>query len=288
MKQDIARVFLDWMPADRQFMYYPNPGNAGDALIAAATWQFFDRLGLQPLVATPSAFRKGGRVVLGGGGNLVPYYSNISLALERCLTVGVERCLLLPHSVRGHEMLLSRLDERFTICCRELPSYEHVKRQAPNAKCILMDDMALGINVDILRRRTSSLAHQLALLFDKDWKKCRNGWRQALARCQVDQNGTLTILRCDKEALVAEGRTPSLDLPAHYQLKGTGRAGCEQVASDLFRCLRLAKRVVTDRLHIALPSVLLGRPVEIIDNTYGKLSAVCSMSVPGKFVLLVR
>ena len=57
-----------------------------------------------------------------------------------------------------------------------------------------------------------------------------------------------------------------------------GRAGCDQVAVDLLRCLQRASSVETDRLHIALPAKLVGLPVRIIDNNYGKLSSVFSMS----------
>jgi exopolysaccharide biosynthesis predicted pyruvyltransferase EpsI len=286
VKQKIGDVLRDWVVPGETLHFYPNPGNSGDALIAAATWQMFDRLGFSPSISKPIEFQQGASVILGGGGNLVPLYSDMRRALERCLEMKVGRCLLLPHTIRGHEQLLSRLDGRFTLCCRDIPSFEHVVRQAPHAIPILADDMVFSIDISVLEKRAATLRHRSALLFDRDWQKSVRRWRRALALCNPDEKGVLTILRVDREVGGgAERENVALDLPDHYRMKHGGRAGCDQVAVDLFRCLRRAKYVVTDRLHIALPSVLLGVPLEIIDNSYGKLSAVFNLSLPGNVVV---
>lgn len=285
MKKEIAEVLRAWAAPDENILYCPNPGNSGDALIAAATWQIFDRVGMLPAIAKPPRFVSGASVILAGGGNLVPFYADIQRALERCLEVDVGRCLLLPHTIRGHEQLLSRLDGRFTLCCRDLPSFEHVVRHAPRAIPILADDMAFSIDVTVLERRVATLRHRLSLLFDRDWRKGAGRWREGLSMCRPDEQGILAILRDDRESLSpAWDGDKALDLPDHYRLKHGRRAGCDQVALDLIHCLMNAKQVVTDRLHIALPCAMLGVPCELIDNNYGKLSAVFNLSLPGKVV----
>ena len=285
MKQKIGDVLGAWVVPGEKLHFYPNPGNSGDALIAAATWQVFDRLGFSPSISKPAEFQPGASIILGGGGNLVPLYSDTQRALECCLEAEVGRCLLLPHTIRGHEQLLSQLDGRFTLCCRDIPSFEHVVRHAPQAIPVLADDMAFSIDLSALERSTASLQHRLALLFDRDWQKSARRWRQALSKCNPDENGVLTILREDREVGTRAGRADgALDLPDYYRVKHGGRAGCGQVALDLFRCVRRAKYVVTDRLHVALPSALAGVPLEIIDNNYGKLSAVFNLSLPGNVV----
>lgn len=285
MRQDIESVLRAWASQDEKILYCPNPGNSGDALIAAATWQVFDRLGLAPSITKSHRFVRGASVILAGGGNLVPFYADIRRALERCLEVGVGHCLILPHTIRGHEQLLSRLDQRFTLCCRDRTSFEHVALHAPRAIPILADDMAFSIDVTDLERRVATMRHRFSLLLDRDWQKSARRWRQGLAMCRPDEQGGLTILRSDHESLspVRDGNK-ALDLPDHYRLKHGGRAGCDQVALDLIHCLRNAKKVVTDRLHIALPCALLGVPFEVIDNNYGKLFAVFDLSLPGKVV----
>lgn len=289
MKQEIGNVLRDWLVPGQRLCFYPNPGNSGDALIAAATWQVFEHLRISPSISKPTKFKRGAAVILGGGGNLVPLYSDTQRALERCLEAGVGRCILLPHTIRGHEQLLSRLDGRFTLCCRDFPSFEHVVRHAPRAQPVLADDMAFSIDLSALEKRCATRRHKLGLWLDRDWQKSSWRWRQALAMCSPDETGTLTILRADREVVSGAGRGDRLlDLPDYFRVKHGGRAGCDQVALDLFRCLQRARCVVTDRLHVALPSTLLGVPIEMIDNNYGKLAAVFDLSLPGNALIRKR
>jgi len=278
VKQSTHDILTDWC-AGRQVVFFPNPGNAGDALIAAATWQYFDRLGIRPVVTRPQDFQRGSNLILGGGGNLVPHYRSMADALEACLARDVARCLLLPHSIRGHEALLSSLDGRFTVVCRELASLEHVRKHAPRAISLLADDMAMGLDFDALKQLTSSLRHRLALVLDRSWRKRGRKWRRALARMGPDSEGRLTILRSDFESASGVRGSPEHDLPKHYSTQCRHRAGCEQVAMDIHTLLLKARKVRTDRLHIALPAALLGLEVEILDNNYGKLSAVWETSL---------
>lgn len=280
-RSPVESVLKQWLPEPAYTLYYPNPGNAGDALIAAATWQVFDRIRLRPSVARPRDFRRGASVILGGGGNLVPPYRNIALALQACLERDVARCLLLPHTVRGHEELLQRLDERYTLCCRDRVSLEHVRRHAPRANALLADDMVFGLDFAALEARVASRRHKLALLLDRDWRRHRRAWHAALARQHPDAAGGLIIWRSDLEAATGARRDADLDLMRHYITRCRHRAGCDQVAQDLVSLLRRAAAVTTDRLHVALPAWRLGLQVTLQDNNYGKLSAVWETSVVG-------
>ncbi len=62
-----------------EFYFYPNPGNLGDAVIAQAEYQLFDRLGCNYTVRAPGkndpALDKGEwTLVYGGGGRFVKYW----------------------------------------------------------------------------------------------------------------------------------------------------------------------------------------------------------------------
>jgi hypothetical protein len=222
-------------------------------------------------------------VILGGGGNLVPLYTHMARALQACRDGGVRRCLLLPHTIRGHEPLLASLDERFTLLARDLITLGHVRRHAPRARIGLADDLVLGLDVGALKRRTRSLPHRFGLLADRRWWKRRGRWRQALARQRPDAVGRLEILRGDLEASVGTGETRAPDLMAHFVTMSVGRAACDQVSMDVVRLLGSARSIRTDRLHVALPAALLGLPVEMLDNNYGKLGAVWETSLRGRF-----
>lgn len=283
MHDDINAVIKNWVPPREPVFYYPNPGNAGDALIATATWQCFDRLKIRPTVIAPARFKKDTHVILGGGGNLIPQYHDIADALDACLARQVSRCLLLPHTIRGHESLLHRLDKRFTLLCRDQASLIHVQRHAPNATALLAHDMALGLDVAALHQRTRRVRHRLELLLDKAWRKHRRQWRLALSRQKQNAEGRLTILRSDVEANTAIPRLPDLDLMRFYTTRCIERAGCDQATMDLVTLLRSARSVLTDRLHVALPSAILGLEVNILDNNYGKLSAVWETSLNDRY-----
>jgi exopolysaccharide biosynthesis predicted pyruvyltransferase EpsI len=283
MQQEIDKILKDWIPPEGKLIYYPNPGNAGDALIATATWQCFDRVGITPGVARPENFPRHGTIILGGGGNLVPPYRFIADALQACLDKQVRRCLLLPHTIRGNEALLNRLDERFTLLCRDQLSLEHVRQHAPQAHSQLVDDMALGLDIQALRQRTQSLPHHLSLLVDRPWIRRRKKWKRALARQQPDASGRLEILRSDVEANTKRGELREKDLMDFFLTRCEKRAGCDQVAMDLIKVLSEAKSVRTDRLHVALPATLLGLRVDMLDNNYGKLSIVWKTSLEGRY-----
>jgi hypothetical protein len=121
----------------RPIRFVTNPGNAGDGLIAAGTWQFFDQMRLHPIVSKVKQVRRGDIAIYSGGGNLVPEYPACKEFLERCLEVGVDRALILPHTIRGHEQLLASLDERFTLVCRDTESLDRVRVSAPRARVVL-------------------------------------------------------------------------------------------------------------------------------------------------------
>jgi exopolysaccharide biosynthesis predicted pyruvyltransferase EpsI len=64
---DLAAFFHN---LQEKIYFLPNPGNAGDSLIAAATFQFFDKHSIVYEVVTNDNFDSSGKIVAyGGGGN---------------------------------------------------------------------------------------------------------------------------------------------------------------------------------------------------------------------------
>lgn len=274
---DIKSLLLDWLGDGHEVIFYPNPGNAGDCLIASATWQLFDEIKLNPITLNPRDFKPNSKVILGGGGNLVPQYHATERGLMRCLEVGVNQCLLLPSTIRGHEELLGKLDSRFTIVCRDMESFKHVSQYTVGVKAFLAPDIAFNLKVPLLLKRSKSIVHKFKLIFDKDWSKWRVVWRRALVYQRNRIADRLLIFRCDVEAKYPPSSNKLADLNEHFMTRCMGRASCDQVSSDIFRLLMDAKAVSTDRLHIAIPSLLLKRPLKVRDNNYGKLSAVLGL-----------
>ena len=256
--------------------YVPNPGNAGDALIAAATFQFFDRIGITPRRSRARDIARGDVAIYGGGGNLVPEYRDCSNFLERCLAVDVGRAIVLPQTIRGHDDLLARLDGRFTLVSRDARGLDWIRRKAPRAGALLAPDMALGLDVPALFERCASLPGRIGFLRRLVASSSVDSylrWRRRLRRIRPDGDGVLRIYRSDCEAPEGLRGAVENDLPGLYHAGGS-REESEWIARDMLTVLGGARTIFTNRLHVAIGGTLLRRRVFLSDNSYGKNSAV--------------
>ncbi|MBT9566923.1 MAG: glycosyltransferase [Thiobacillus sp.] len=256
--------------------YVSNQGNAGDALIAAGSWQFFEDSQIAPQYVTARAIGAGDTVIYSGGGNLVPEYDNCRDFLETCLQVGVARALVLPHSIRGHEALLKRLDARFTLVCRDHESLARVQATGTRAELMLAPDLALYLDPERLFAQCRHYKHAGV------WARfARHGqlvsylrWRMALRRLRPQPGRTLSVLRADAEATLAEPGNASGDIPNFYGSHYRFRAESDLVSRDLLHLLKPAAQVRTNRLHVGVAAALMGREVRYLDNSYGKIRAL--------------
>lgn len=281
--QQLDRALLDMArPGRGRLVYVPNVGNAGDALIATAAWQRFDRLGLRPMVVRRSQLQPGDRAIYAGGGNLVPEYRDCELFLHRCLKVGVSAAIVLPHSIRGHAELLRSLDARFTLVCREQPGLRYVTEVAQTCHCFFAPDLALGIDVAKLFatcRGRPALGAGFARIprqLLKYWS-----WKRRIRRVLPDSTGRLTVFRCDAERMPGLSGNPEYDLSNHYGSPFRMRGEADQVSFDFLQVIDRARIVETNRLHVGIGAALLGKEVILHDNSYGKLGAVFEASLQG-------
>jgi exopolysaccharide biosynthesis predicted pyruvyltransferase EpsI len=258
-----------------RLLYVPNEGNAGDALIAAGSFQFFDDLGIRPQHATLRDIRAGDAVLYGGGGNLVPEYQSCQWFLERCLAANVEAALVMPQTIRGHEALLAGLDARFTLVCRDVASLDRVNRTGTRAQVLFTPDMALYVDVARLFQRCERytgpgfwwrMAHHDRLA--PYWR-----WRWQLSRRVPPSSGALSMMRVDAEA-AGEVGTRWWDLSHLYGSRFPLREETDLVSRDFLRFFEGLTHVRTNRLHAGVAAALMGCEVTYLDNSYGKIGAV--------------
>lgn len=259
--------------------YLPNPGNAGDGLIAAATWQLFEAWGLLPQVEVASTPARGDAFVYGGGGNLVPAYPDARRALEAALAVEVGTFVLLAQTIRGHEALLGRLDSRFHLFCRDVESHDHVRQHAPRAQAWLTHDLALGLDVQRLRAQPRRRWPWVA---NRSRAPRYLKWRLASLRIQPDAAGRLTLMRSDSESGQALNWPEAQDLSSRYHSGFATRAEADCIAQEFLSKLDTAAAVTSDRLHACIGAALLGKQVTMLDNGYGKNLAVYTHSLVGR------
>lgn len=259
-----------------RFLYVPNEGNAGDALIAAGTWQFFDDLALDLRYGSVRDIQPGDALVYAGGGNLVPEYASCQRFLERCLVSDIDSALVLPHTIRGHEALLAKLDSRFTLVCRDLASLERVGQTGTGARLLFAPDMALYIDVARLFQRCKAYrgADFWLRLMHHDRLLPYMRWRWALRRRVPPSDGRLSVIRVDAEANAAQPGNRWWDMSNLYGSKFRLREESDLVARDFLRFFGQLSSLRTNRLHAGVAGALMGCEVTYLENSYGKIGAV--------------
>lgn len=270
------------LKTNRRIEFIANPGNGGDSLINAGAWQVFEELGVAKDVRRPTHGSSASVYVYPGGGNLIPSYDDARRVIESRMSVPFERFIILPHTIRGHEDLLRRWDDRFHVFCRDLETRKHLKANAPTSNLYLADDLALLLDLRWLLSPERRAVRRISLLRNPRFLRRYCRWRLAISRVRpID--GVLKVLRVDVEAVGHQEADPRMDLSALYGSFFDVRGEPELIAADFVEVLDRAHTVVTDRLHVGIGASLLGKRVLLLDNNYGKNRALFDMSMKGRF-----
>lgn len=261
---------------DQEILFIPNPGNAGDGLIAASTYKFFEKNKIKYKVL-PKDFTaedcEGKVVVLGGGGNFIPGYNFIRKSFFKLYGVA-SKLILLPHTVRGNEDLLRIFDANVHIYCRDAISYIHAIRNVSRAKVFLSHDMVF-----------SSLSSDFL-----DDKKLLAEGSEFVGKKILDIGAndlpTATrvryFFRKDKEAAGRSVPQASLDISDLFR-KGVYPGNAEISAIALLSYIDSAEEICTDRLHVGISASLLNKKVFLYDNSYGKNESIYYHSMKHAF-----
>ena len=86
MKKINILEYLSGLSRDKPVFFFPNPGNAGDALINSSACDIFCESGLRwAIVNNPEEFLKGRVVIFSGGGGLVSSYDRVAETLKKTI-----------------------------------------------------------------------------------------------------------------------------------------------------------------------------------------------------------
>ena len=279
----LGALLRDLAASGTEVLYVPNLGNAGDSLIAAATFQVLRSQGLRWRILDHRDLRAdtaGAVLLYGGGGNLVPLY----LDARRFIAAHhrrARRLVLLPHTIEGNEDLLGELGPNVDLIARERRSFEHIRAHAPRARHHLMHDVALGVDLEELRGGPLRLfaappSLRIAALLAK------RGW-QRLGRPRPPAGRVLAAFRTDREATGIARPADNYDLSSIY-LDWVSPEGFARVASrDLLAIADRYDEIRTNRLHVGIAGALLGKRMVLHDNSYGKNRAIWEHSLAGRF-----
>jgi exopolysaccharide biosynthesis predicted pyruvyltransferase EpsI len=275
--------------------YVPNPGNAGDAIIAAATYQLFDRISLSYRVANREMESYTGEtIVYGGGGNLGNMKTFSARFLARAHKTA-KRVVILPHTIKDVTPLLKDFGSNVDIICRELVTYQYVKSIAPAANVYIANDMALSLDVKSLLLRRPTIGQKASILFD--YARCkfipmRYGQPQSIrsARRIVFANQLIQQMRANRHDVLYAYRTDAekteIQLPSeNIDVSEALTMGVESKelayinAHYFLEFLNGFAKIHTNRLHVCIGSALLGKAVAFHGNDYYKCRAVYEYSL---------
>jgi len=300
---DIA-AYLQALPT-RRVLYCPNPGNAGDSLIAAATYQLFEEVGLQHQeVAWDESFDATGQTLIyGGGGNLTNKYPNARRFIERHHS-SAERLILFPHTVQGHADLLQELGDNVHLFCRGARSLDWVRKHTDGPRVDLAADLALRLDsVRLVGREafpgaTAAVAMGRCLLrsavhrfglplmkFDSAWP-LQQAWKrnaEAIGALCPPRPSVLYALRVDGERKGAPIPSENVDVSQLFEYGVAPSRVAFRAASAMLSYMSIFERIVTNRLHGCIAAALLGKQVDFYANSYFKNEAVYVHSLKDQF-----
>lgn len=282
---------------NNRFIYCPNPGNGGDSLIAAGTYQVFERLGLR--FDTPNLSRldpRGNTIVYGGGGNLVVAGTH-SVRMAQRLHSSAKRFIILPHTLKKVDFLLQDFSTNVDIVCRELASYEYVKASGTKANVYLAHDMAFSLDINQVFANAANKAPPSIPGYIMD-RYVRSNWTQSLKNLIRSQKITSIVsraidgtpgnqLHCFRGDGEETGKIKipldNIDLPSVLALGTEMPKVAYFVAYHVLSFLNRFEVVHTDRLHMSIGSALLGKEVKFYANNYFKCFEVFKYSMKDQF-----
>lgn len=234
----------------KSFIYIPNPGNAGDALIMYGALQLFDRLGLEYTIGDIKKIYTNELLILAGGGSLVGLYAhckNFLLANKDSNYI-----VILPHTFKDEDALLKSLGDKCIIICREKISYNYVHKIAKHkGNVYLSQDMAFYIDLD-------------------------DRYKNAKASTK-----TCNCFRGDKESTSVSIPQDNNDISDTLKnnIWTKSYKECKKTALRFFDYLANCDTIHTNRLHVAIAGSLLNKKVFLHNNSYYKNRAIYDYSL---------
>jgi exopolysaccharide biosynthesis predicted pyruvyltransferase EpsI len=249
MEYDDIREFLrDYI--GKEIFYIPNEGNAGDTLIAYGTIQLFNELGINWTMKHSYTKFHNKILFYGGGGNLVKTYSDARNFLIK--NKDNNEIVILPHTIKDEDKLIQSFDKKIKVFCRESTSYEYVKKMHPVADNVFLSkDLAFYINIP---------------------QSIKNVNGTGIANCmRIDVEST-------KKHKIHEDNN---DISRTLNKKGNTSdiATINSITLNFFEYLSRFETVNTDRLHVGIAASLLGKKVNLYDNSYYKVRSVYEYSI---------
>lgn len=289
LRKEIDTALTPLINSDYVLYSLPYYTNIGDTLIWEGTRDFLKSVkhkcvgvcGWNDYPTRPP--RPGTTILILGGG----FFGDVWRTGWQNVLDGLRGCedypiIILPQSIFYEDREVERQDAEYlskfknlTICVRDDDSLRRA-RQSFNNPSILVPDMAFHIDTRRLREQMSS--PEAATLYHKRADKERINVLPVFGANEAVHTGDWPVMEqtplwladfSERESGLRAGQDNAGAIDRMYE---------QEFRPQLIRCgvefYSAHNRVVTTRLHGMVLAFLLGIPVEFIDNSYGKVSAL--------------
>lgn len=261
-------------------IYIPNPGNAGDSLIAHATYQILDRVGINFQEGDVNSVYEGKVVFYGGGGNLVPLYKNAYRFTEKNYSK-VKKLVVLPHTILAYPDMLSALGGNVDLICRENDSYQYVTQYVTKSNVFKADDLVLELDV----KKTISDGDKIFSFNDQFiYRNMKRRIRSSIYNIKnILSNDVLNSFRSDSEKSDIAIPFANIDISQAFATDNMSLLYSHEAAYRVFKYMERFKTINTNRLHVCIAGTLLGKKVNFYRNSYNKNYSVYDFSLQDKY-----
>ncbi len=294
LRREIERALLPLIDRDYVLFGLPYYNNIGDTLIWEGELSLLNQVpyrcigqcGWNKYPETPIT-DKNTLILITGGGYMGDTWPKAWMQVLDCLQKNPQnKIILLPNTLYYADRALAAADaeilnrcEDLTLCMRDSRSMQLAREYFPDVKSILVPDMAFCINPDYLNKWkvTSSGKDLLLKRLDKELSDTPIPDALAGVDCEVRDwptmerllDGEKWFLRVLRRVDRLGNRFPSLKSWRDSMYKIWYRPMMTKIGVEFVSSY---EKIYTTRLHVMILSILLGKEVYLIDNSYGKLS----------------
>lgn len=290
LRKDIDDKLIPLIKSDYVLYSLPYYTNIGDTLIWEGTRDFLKSIdhkcvgvcGWNDYPAQPP--KPGTTIIILGGG----FFGDVWRAGWQNVLNGLRGCeeysvIILPQSIFYEDKELERKDAEYlskfknlTICVRDVDSLRRARQTFSN-RSILVPDMAFHIDIQWLRKQMLPL-DVASVLYHKRTDKEQINILPIFGANEIVSTGDWPVMEhTDGWLSNFNARESKLRL-ANENISAIDQMYEQEFRPKLIRCgvefFSSHSRVVTTRLHGMVLAFMLGIPVEFIDNSYGKVSAL--------------
>lgn len=288
----VKNAFLDAV-GNKPLTIIPNCGNAGDSLINHSVFSLAKNLGFYFDIMDPRNVNDVDPSMVYlfmANGGLAGDKENLFDTAVRKIN-GNAKLILFSATIYKRDNLLSELAPDTVIVCREMITFNYVKKLRPDITTLLSEDatMAIADGDASFPKQLYSIAqftHRLRCLVKSIVHSApiRFIFNPSSYRIK-DSSGKIYLpaLRLDGEKTDIQLPIGNVDLSILLSTSKVDPKNCEIAAAYLLNILGRAKFVRTNRLHITIGCCLMATECQSYGNSYFKVKAIYEHSLKRRF-----